>query len=324
VSTILKALQRLEDEKSANVERSLEEQIVERRPPPRPERRGLKIGAVAIGGLAIAGAAFFFWQTQEKSSVEVAMEPPPPTIQPEPAKKAAAEKPRRKRPARQALAARVEEESSAIEISPVIEVVKHLDAQPADSAESAASSKSAASSEDGKSEDVAAAPPKAKPGAARPAGRRSASKPKPSVARTAEQAKPAEEQVADAKPPATQVSGGSVRSLATPSQPAPVEIAAVAPKSVPAAEPAPIPAAVKEPTKKTVARAKLPVLSIEKTIWHPDANRRVALVKLLEVDEVIRMKEGDAVGPLVVIDINPGSVLFTHDDVEIRYNVGGG
>ena len=68
MSTILKALQRLEDEKSANVERSLEEQVVERRPPRRPERRGLKIGAVAVGGLAIVGAAFFFWQTQENAA----------------------------------------------------------------------------------------------------------------------------------------------------------------------------------------------------------------------------------------------------------------
>jgi len=328
VSTILKALQRLEDEKSANVERSLEEQVVERRPPPRPARRGLKIGAVAIGGLAIgglaiAGAAFFFWQTQEKPGVEVAMEPPPPATESEPAKKVAAEKPRRKKSTRQAPASRVEEEPSAVEISPVVEVVKHLDSPPADLAESAASSKGASSSEDGKSEDVAAAPSKAKLGAVRPGGRRPASKPEPKIARTAEQAKPAPEQVAEAKPPATQVSGSSIPAIETPSQPAPVEIAAVAPKPVPAAEPAPIPAAIKEPTKKTIARAKIPKLSIEKTIWHPDVNRRVALVKLLEVDEVVRLKEGDAVGPLVVIDINPGSVLFTHDDVEIRYNVGG-
>jgi hypothetical protein len=323
VSTILKALQRLEDEKSANVKRSLEEQVVERRPPPRPERRGLKIGAVAVGGLAIVGAAFFFWPTQEKPSVEVAMEPPPPATEPEPAKKAAVEKPRRKKSTRQAPAARVEEKPSKVEISPVVEVVKYLDAQPADPGEPAASSKSASSSEDGESEDVAAAPSKTKLGAARPAGRRPASKPKPPVARTAEKANPAKDQVADAKPPATQVSESSIPAIETPPQPAPVEIAAVAPKPVPATEPAPIPAAIKEPAKKTVARAKLPTLSIEKTIWHPDANRRVAIVKLTEVDQVVRLKEGDAVGPLVVIDISPGSVLFAHDDVEIRYNVGG-
>ncbi len=323
MSTILKALQRLEDEKSANVERSLEEQVVERRPPPKPERRGLKLGAVAVGGFAIAGAAFFFWQTQEKSSVEVAMKPPPPAT--ESVKKAAAEKPRRNKSARQAPAARVEEEPSEIEISPVVEVVKFLDAQPADPGEPAEFSKSASSSEDGESEEVAAAPSKAKtkPGSARPAGRRPASKPKPQVARTAEQAEPAQEQVADAKPLATQASESSIPAIETPPQPAPSEIAAVAPKPVPATEPAPIPAAIKEPANKIIVRAKLPMLSIEKTIWHPDANRRVALVKLLEIDEVVRLKEGDAVGPLVIIDINPGSVLFTHDDVEIRYNVGG-
>ena len=76
MSTILKALQRLEDEKSANVERSLNEQVVARRPPPDPERRGLKIGAVAIGGLAVAAAALLFWFNQEDPDAEVAMESP--------------------------------------------------------------------------------------------------------------------------------------------------------------------------------------------------------------------------------------------------------
>jgi len=46
-------------------------------------------------------------------------------------------------------------------------------------------------------------------------------------------------------------------------------------------------------------------------------------VKLIDAEEVLRLKEGDAVGPLVVKTINPGSVLFNHDGIEIVYNVGG-
>jgi hypothetical protein len=85
----------------------------------------------------------------------------------------------------------------------------------------------------------------------------------------------------------------------------------------------PIPAAIPEPEKKVIQRAKLPAFRVEKTIWHPDANRRVAVVKMIDAEEVLRLKEGDAVGPLVVKAISPGSVLFDHDEIEVRYNVGG-
>ena len=105
--------------------------------------------------------------------------------------------------------------------------------------------------------------------------------------------------------------------------PAPVEVAAVAAKPAPTAASASIPAAIRELDQKVVQRAKLPTLSVEKTIWHPDAYRRVAVVKLTDSEESLRLKEGDAVGPLVVKTIKPDSVLFNHDSIEIRYNVGG-
>ncbi len=40
------------------------------------------------------------------------------------------------------------------------------------------------------------------------------------------------------------------------------------------------------------------------------------------VQEALRLKEGDAVGPLVIEAIRPGGVLFSHDGVEIEYRVG--
>ncbi len=309
MSTILKALQRLEDEKSAGVERSLSEQVVARRPPPPPERRGLKIGAVAIGGLAVAAAAFFFWPTGEEPNAEVAMEAALPAAAPATRTKVAAEKPRRRQSARPASAARAQQPSSGVEISPVVEVVKLLEAPPADSGESAAPPKRAT--------------PRAQAGAQRPGRRPSARKSDTQIARGSERSRPAPKQVADAKPSAVQVLGSSVPAKPVPEPPAPVEVAALAPKPAPTAAPASIPAAIQELENRIVLRAKVPAIRVEKTIWHPDADRRVAVVKLLGVDEVLRLKEGDAVGPLVVIGIKPGSVLFSHDNIEIQYNVGG-
>jgi hypothetical protein len=308
VSTILKALQRLEDEKSAGAERSLDEQVVARRPPPDPEHRGLRIGAVAVGGLAVAAVAFLFWFTREEPDAEVATESPPPATAPAVAvtTKVAAEKPRRRPSDRPAPAARAQQDSSEVEISSVVEVVKHLDAPPADSAAPVAAPNRAA--------------PPAKAGAERPA--RQPSERKPRVARGAAEPRPAPEQVANAQSPTPQISGNSAPAKPAPVPPAPVEVAAVAAKPALTAASTSIPAAIREPGQKVIQRAKLPALSVEKTIWHPDVYRRVAVVKLVDAEEVLRLKEGDAVGPLVVKTINPGSVLFTHDDIEIRYNVG--
>jgi len=310
VSTILKALQRLEDEKSANVERSLSEQVAARLAPPDPERRGLKFGVIAISGLAVAAAAaaFWLWPTGEEPAAEVAMEPPPPATAPAnaPAKRVTAEKPRRRPSARPATAARAKQDSPAVEVSPVIEVVKHLDAEPADSATRATLPKRAASP--------------AKAGSERPVRRSSARKPVTQAAREAARPKPAPKQVASAKPPEPQTSRTDAPAN---SAPAPFEVAALAPKPAPAAAAAPIPAAIREPEREVVPRAKLPTLSVEKTIWHPDVDRRIAVVRLTGAEESLQLKEGDAVGPLVIKAIKPGSVLFNHDGIEIVYNVGG-
>ena len=56
------------------------------------------------------------------------------------------------------------------------------------------------------------------------------------------------------------------------------------------------------------------------TRWHPDAARGTARV---EVDGgTQQVKEGDALGPLVVSTIEPSGVVFTHDGVELRRRVG--
>jgi hypothetical protein len=66
----------------------------------------------------------------------------------------------------------------------------------------------------------------------------------------------------------------------------------------------------------------VPNVYVERTIWHPMAERRVAVVELEGSDETLELHEGDAVGPLVVGKIEPSGVFFVHDGVELRRRVG--
>jgi hypothetical protein len=66
----------------------------------------------------------------------------------------------------------------------------------------------------------------------------------------------------------------------------------------------------------------LPDLVVVRTSWHPDASRRSAKVRVIETDETLTLREGDAVGGLVIEEITPSSVLFQAGEVEIRRKVG--
>jgi hypothetical protein len=66
----------------------------------------------------------------------------------------------------------------------------------------------------------------------------------------------------------------------------------------------------------------VPTVYVERTIWHPMAERRVAVVELEGSDEALELHEGDAVGPLVVGEIEPSGVFFVYDGVELRRRVG--
>jgi hypothetical protein len=76
-------------------------------------------------------------------------------------------------------------------------------------------------------------------------------------------------------------------------------------------EPAPGPA---------VARASIPGVQVQRTSWHPMAERRSAMV---EADGgVIEVREGDAVGAWVVATIEPSGVVFLRNGVEVRRRIG--
>ena len=74
-----------------------------------------------------------------------------------------------------------------------------------------------------------------------------------------------------------------------------------------------------------IERNPIPPLLVTQTIWHPRAERRVALIERLddsEGGEALRLHEGDRIGSLQLVSIEPAGVVFVHDGVELRRRVG--
>jgi len=81
--------------------------------------------------------------------------------------------------------------------------------------------------------------------------------------------------------------------------------------------------AVPEPSQvERLDRRGLPDLTVLRTAWHPKADRRSAKIRLETTDEIMTLREGDAVGGLVIQKISPSSVLFKAGDIEVRRRVG--
>ncbi|NNL87294.1 MAG: hypothetical protein HKP27_16655 [Myxococcales bacterium] len=66
-----------------------------------------------------------------------------------------------------------------------------------------------------------------------------------------------------------------------------------------------------------------PDVAVLKTAWHPDAARRSARIEVQGFPEALNLREGDAVGTLVVVSIEPSAVVFLHGGREVRHGVGG-
>jgi hypothetical protein len=112
-----------------------------------------------------------------------------------------------------------------------------------------------------------------------------------------------------------------------------------APQAKPEPKPAPEPIAKAEPRpplqerqvkqqKKAesglerIERQRVPDVQVVSTVWHPSAERRSAR---LRVDgEVIELREGDAVQGLVLTEIKLSGVTLQHDGVTISMRVGKG
>jgi hypothetical protein len=134
-------------------------------------------------------------------------------------------------------------------------------------------------------------------------------------------------------------SGASARETSTAAAPAPPPRSASAPPespapgtSRPAAGSAPGPtvgsvsrsARPSSPEVDRLDRRGLPDVTVLRTAWHPIPERRTAKVRLETSDEVLSLREGDAVGGLVVQEISPSGVVFRSGEVEIRRRVGQG
>jgi hypothetical protein len=88
-------------------------------------------------------------------------------------------------------------------------------------------------------------------------------------------------------------------------------------KAAPKPEPAPAREVVEAP-----AAADIPTFAIEKTQWHPLADRRVAWLRVPGESESRRVVEGDVVEGLLVSKIEPSGVVFERDGKKIERVLG--
>jgi hypothetical protein len=318
VSTILKALRRLEQERDARVERDLRDQVVARPGgaggPATRLRLPLIAGAGAVGAVLVV-ALFALLERGGSETAPV---------------RAVASESQAARPA--PALARFRERRAPVEAP---DAATRAAARHAQGAPVATGLPAPVPVEP----PVARAEPASEPAAA---PRRTAAIATPR--RTALAAMPAPASL----PPVAAAAPRELRAQPEPPTPTAPEPTATAAPLVPAAEPAPeLPAAVartstvaakppfqEEPVPldhervemagpaEVAARAVLPGVVVERTLWHPDASRRLAVLQVEGRDGTVELREGDAVGDLVVQQIDPSGVLFLQRGVEIRRRVG--
>jgi len=78
------------------------------------------------------------------------------------------------------------------------------------------------------------------------------------------------------------------------------------------------------PTPVVAERLELPDLAVVRTSWHPKPDRRSAKIRLEETGDVVTLREGDAVGGMVIQEISPSAVVFKAGEVEVRRRIGQG
>jgi hypothetical protein len=117
--------------------------------------------------------------------------------------------------------------------------------------------------------------------------------------------------------PAAPVARSEPRPPPPPQAAAPV----VKPPRVAASAPAPKPpvAAKRAPAPPPPSA---PAVQVERTSWHPKPGRRVAWVRLEGSSVVREVHEGDALGTLVVKEIRPSAVVFLHGAEQLQRRVG--
>jgi hypothetical protein len=329
LSTILKALRRLEEEKAATEEpRPLREQIASApRAPIRARRTGwLAASAALVLGAATGGAliwALFGNQTAPTPVVAAAPAAPAPQV-PAPAPVVPVPAlPATPGPPDQAFASDVEmvDRPEALPLVADSEPVspgrvdpKPGQVRPVESSAAAERARQAALAEYNAAERARrglpaeiAPPTPPTPAEPVPVIAAQAAAPQEAVPR------PAPPETAPVVPePAPVVRAPAAEVVAAPPAPTPAvkKTAAVKPKRE--AAPAPPPA----PPVPQIA------VSVEKTQWHPLADRRIAWVRVPGDPQALRVVEGDVVDGLLISAIEPSGVVFERDGEKIRRPLG--
>lgn len=395
MSTILKALQRLEDEKSARVERTLDEQVAARPPVPGP-RRWLLVALALLGGVVAGSSALFVLRGLDASDTsDTSAAAVKPSAASAPA--VAAAPPARPLPRVGSAPPRPEPERSvpawsdsaadAEAASDDVATVKRVEPRRLDHSEIArpglrtpaglntedtavaleavraaleAANENLQAARDGKPRRLADAQParsSAPPLTSSASPERSSASTRATISPLAPMASPSG--VESGPPPdARDVAASAVEApvapipevqakpdvpakrpvAAEPARPAKVlpprpGAAALAKRARVAAPPTVV--AVAEPAvaaaetavaggaeSRTVVRAAPPTVFVESTMWHPTPGRRSAMVEVAGDGGPIQVHEGDAIGTLVVVEIQPTGVFFDHEGVELRRRVG--
>jgi hypothetical protein len=296
MSTILKALRRLEQEREAKPERDLRDQVVAR-----PERASWPGSRPRIPLLVVAGAAGAVLVVALVTLLERGGDEK--DLVAEPRAHVLAERGASAPPA-----------SSAVSRPRPSERARPLPASVPDAAERAAARAAR------RARVAAVAPPPAAPSALVPAA-----PPEPAAAAHAP---------APAQPVVVSELGRPLRFQTEEAPPAARETGLPAVAAAAAPPPPQANAWVDEPEPlvheragiagqpEVAARTPLVAIVVERTLWHPDPGRRLAVLQVEGRDAAVELREGDAVGDVVVQQIDPSGVLFLHHGVEIRRRVG--
>jgi len=315
LSTILKALKRLDEQRRADAApRTLEEQVLagggagaarEGREPRR--RTPILFAGGTLALLAVAGVSYL-WLSREQPPVAAAAAPERVAAAPTPLPQAVARAPRESLPARGA-------PITGDELDPSVRSALHPQPARGDAAfaPGAASARPAAGNQP---EPGIGIEPSESPEAQRApvAAVASAREQPPRVAARSVRDEP--RTPTPAAPPALTPQ----REIAPTSEPEPPPRVAEAPPTPAAEEPAPTPAAPREPDVAVVAPR--PEIWVESTEWHPSPEKRSARIRVGE-DEARNLHEGDAVDGVIVKEIRPSGVLFLYEGAEFKRGVGG-
>lgn len=329
MSTILKALRRLEQDQAAERERPLQNAVVEGGPtpaPPTPSR--LRRLAFALAGVAL-GAGGVLWLQRGSDEIPspalppVASAPPaaslpaPAPVAPPPASAPAAVPPTAA-PSPVALAASEPPPPDAA-AEPRVTIAVGAPAEPR--AEAAAPAPPAAGLE--AQATIASPPPEV--ASAPPAGPVAVPPP----------ADPAPSLESFPAPPRETPPKRVVRAEPRPTAPS-SELPIAADSAVAGAvegggivrsgEEAPLGEDVRPAPqpRRRAARAPASVdVAVVRTVWHPKAERRTALLAAPDDATPREYREGDRVGALTLLRIEPSGVVFERDGAEVRQKVGG-